>query len=332
MTDPRLHPAFSDISTFLHLPWVADPAGMAEAAPDFAIVGAPFDVAVTHRPGARFGPRAIRAASYLTHWSFNHLGFDIQPFHHLSGIDTGDAFCPPGAIEPAHDGIREKLAGILEACPRTIPIVLGGDHSITYPSAATVADHHGRRVGIVHFDAHADTATDSWGVSLSHGTPMRHLIENGHVAGKNFVQVGLRGYWPPPDVLEWMREQGMRSHLMREIEERGFDTVLQEAIEQALDGPDFVYLSIDVDVMDPAFAPGTGTPEPGGLSARETLRAARRIALEVPLVGMDVVEVSPPYDSSDITAEVAHRLVCEVISALAVRKRSGLPIGRPDWE
>ncbi len=323
MTDPRLHPAYSDISTFLHLPWVAEPGAIAAAQPDFAIVGAPFDVAVTHRPGARFGPRAIRNASNLTQWSLNHLGLGIEPMSFLKGIDAGDAACIPGDIERSHDAIRARVRSVLEAAPRCIPMVLGGDHSITYPSAATVADHHGRRVGIVHFDAHADAANDSWGVLLSHGTPMRRLIEGGHVAGRNFVQVGLRGYWPGPAVLEWMREQGMRSHFQSEIEERGFDAVLDDAIAQALDGPELIYLSVDVDVLDPAFAPGTGTPEPGGLSARELLRAVRRIALEVPLAAVDVVEVSPPYDPAGITAEVAHRVVLEAVSALAVRRRDG---------
>ncbi len=320
--DPRLHPAYSDISTFLHLPWVHEPAAIAAAKPDFAIIGAPFDVAVTHRPGARFGPRAIRGAGYLTMWSFHHLGLGIEPFKYLSGIDAGDALCIPGTIERSHDAIREKVRSVLEAAPGCRPIVLGGDHSITFPSAATVADHHDRKVGIVHFDAHADAADSSWGVSLSHGTPMRRLIEDGHVAGRNFVQVGLRGYWPPPDVLAWMAERGMRTHLMSEIEERGFDTVLRDAIEQALDGPELVYLSVDVDVLDPAFAPGTGTPEPGGLDARELLRAVRQVVLQVPFAGMDVVEVSPPYDGpGGITAEVAHRIVCEAISAMAVVKR-----------
>ncbi len=320
--DPRLHPAFSDISTFLHLPWVHDPAAIAEAKPDLAIVGAPFDVAVTHRPGARFGPRAIRAASYLTQWSFHHLGFRIQPFHYLTGIDAGDALCIPANIERSHEAIREKLGGILGAAPECLPVVLGGDHSITYPAAGVVADHHDRKVGIVHFDAHADTANDSWGVLLGHGTPMRRLIEDGHVAGRNFVQVGLRGYWPPPDVVDWMAEQGMRTHFMSEIEERGFDAVLEDAIEQALDGPEKVYLSVDIDVLDPAFAPGTGTPEPGGLESRELLAAVRRIVRELPLAGIDVVEVSPPYDGpGGITAEVAHRVVCEAISALAVVRR-----------
>ncbi len=320
MADPRLHPAYSDISTFLHLPWVHEPAAIAAAAPDIAIIGAPFDVAVTHRPGARFGPRAIRGASYLTQWSLHHLGLRVEPFKHLTGIDTGDALCIPGDIERSHEAIRAKVREVIEAAPATFPVILGGDHSITYPAASVIADAHDRKVGIVHFDAHADAADASWGVSLSHGTPMRRLIEGGHVAGRNFVQVGLRGYWPPPDVLAWMAEQGMRSHFMSEIEERGFEAVLREAVEQALDGPGFVYLSVDIDVLDPAFAPGTGTPEPGGLSARELLWAVRKLALDVPLVALDVVEVSPPYDSAGITAEVAHRVCLEVISGLAARR------------
>ena len=322
MTDARGHPAYSDISTFLHLPWVHEPTAIAEAQPDIAIVGAPFDVAVTHRPGARFGPRAIRDASNLTAGSFHHLGLRIEPFNYLTGIDAGDAYCVPGDIQRGHDGVRAKIGELLAASPRCVPIVLGGDHSITYPSAATIADHHDRKVGIVHFDAHADTADESFGVSLSHGTPMRRLIEGGHVAGKNFVQVGLRGYWPPPAVVEWMAAQGMRSHFMSEIEERGFDAVIKDAIEEALDGPDLIYLSVDVDVLDPAFAPGTGTPEPGGLSARELLRAVREITLRVELAALDVVEVSPPYDTAGITAEVAHRVCCEAISALAARRRA----------
>ncbi|MGE5595857.1 MAG: agmatinase [Hyphomicrobiales bacterium] len=321
MDNDRGLPAFAGIPTFVHLPWAESPEAIREHAPDVAIVGVPFDVAVTHRPGARFGPRAIRAASNLTAGALNHLGLGIEPLRYMSAIDAGDAMSIPGDIARSHDAIREKLRGLYAAAPNVVPFVLGGDHSITYPPASVVAGHHGRRVGIVHFDAHADTANDSWGVSLSHGTPMRRLIEGGHVAGRNFVQVGLRGYWPPPETLEWMREQGLRTHFMREIEERGFDAVLQTAIEEALDGPELVYLSVDVDVMDPAFAPGTGTPEPGGLSARELLRAVREIVLRVPLAGLDVVEVSPPYDPAGITAEVAHRVCLEALSALAFRRR-----------
>jgi arginase family enzyme len=143
------------------------------------------------------------------------------------------------------------------------------------------------------------------------------------VAGHNFVQVGLRGYWPPPEVLAWGREQGMRTHFMQEIWERGTRAVLNQVIAEALDGPDAVYLSIDIDVLDPSFAPGTGTPEPGGLAPVDLLRMVRQIALDTNLVGMDVVEVAPPYDSADITVNNAHRLIWEALAGMAVRRRDG---------
>jgi agmatinase len=174
-------------------------------------------------------------------------------------------------------------------------------------------------MGIVHFDAHADTGADQWGSLLGHGTPMRRLLEEGWVHGRNFVQVGLRGYWPERETFDWMREQGFRWHTMAEIEERGAEAVIADAVDEALDGPDCIYLSVDIDVVDPGMAPGTGTPEPGGILARELLRAVRHIVGRVDLVGMDVVEVSPPYDQSEITAMLAHRVVLEAISALALK-------------
>ena len=179
---------------------------------------------------------------------------------------------------------------------------------------------------MVHFDAHADAANSTWGVLRSHGTPMRRLIESGHIAGRNFVQVGLRGYWPPPETLEWMKRNGLRSHFMTEIEERGAEAVVADAIAEALDGPEVIYLSIDIDVIDPGMAPGTGTPEPGGMLTRELLRAVRQVVSSVELVGMDVVEVAPVYDVSEVTAAAAHRCVLEALSALASRRReAGIP-------
>ena len=219
--------------------------------------------------------------------------------------------------------IARKVAQVLEA--KALPFVLGGDHSITLPSATAVADAWGRgKVGIIHFDSHADTAPDSFGGSLiAHGSPMRRLIESGAVAPRNFVQIGLRGYWPPQEVWEWMEAQGMRWHLMAEIEERGFDVVIDEAIDQALDGPEYIYLSVDIDVLDPGFAPGTGTPEPGGITPAQLLRAVRNIVSRVELVAMDMVEVSPPYDDPGaVTAEVAHRVVLEAITGLAAKRAS----------
>jgi agmatinase len=286
------------------------------------IVGAPFDMAVTNRPGARYGPRAIRAASNLGR-GIHHLELGVQPLRTLRAFDYGDASIIPSDIDRSHEAIRLKVGEV--AATGALPIVLGGDHSITLPSATAVADAVGRgRLGVVHFDAHADTAPDNWGVLLGHGTPMRRLIESGAVPGKSFVQVGLRGYWPPPDVFEWMQAQEMRWHQMDEIVRRGFDAVLDDAIAEALDGPELIYLSVDVDVLDPAFAPGTGTPEPGGLTSLQLLGAIRRIVMQTNVVGIDVVEVAPAYDGPGaITAEVAHRVVLEALSALAKKRATG---------
>jgi agmatinase len=152
---------------------------------------------------------------------------------------------------------------------------------------------------------------------------MRRLIESGAIPGRNFVQLGLRGYWPPKETLDWMREKQMRWHLMGDMLDRGVERVIAQAIEEALDGPEFIYLSIDIDVLDPGFAPGTGTPEPGGMQPADLLRAIRRIALATNLVAVDVVEVSPPYDHAEITAQNANRCILEAISALAVKKSRG---------
>jgi formimidoylglutamase len=288
---------------------------------DCAIVGAPFDDAVSHRPGARFGPRAIREANYGT-GSLNSLQLDVEPFEVLTVVDAGDANIVPAWIDRGHALIYRKVREVAET--GAIPFVLGGDHSITWPAATAIAELRGpRSIGIVHFDAHADTANDDWGVLAGHGTPMRRLIESGAVKGKNFVQVGLRGYWPPVETFDWMKENGLRYHFMREIEERGAEAVIADAIDEALDGPDLIYLSVDIDVIDPGMAPGTGTPEPGGMLTREVLRAVRQIVGRVELAGMDVVEVSPPYDHAQLTAMAANRTVLEAISALAVKKRDG---------
>jgi agmatinase len=312
-------PSYVGLPSFQKLPWVTDADALARRRPHVAIVGAPFDDAVSHRPGARFGPRAIRAASYHAGW-INSLQLGIEPYEWLDVVDAGDAPVTPMDIERGHHVIEQKVLEV--ASSGAIPIVLGGDHSITYPSASAVARHVAPRgLGIVHFDAHADAANATWGNLRSHGTPMRRLIESGAVAGRNFVQVGLRGYWPGPETLDWMAGQGMRWHLMTEIEERGAEAVVAEAIEQALDGPEVVYLSVDIDVIDPGMAPGTGTPEPGGMLTRELLRAIRQVVGAVELAGMDVVEVSPPFDHAEVTAAAAHRSVLEAISALAARRR-----------
>jgi agmatinase len=308
----------------MKLPWIPDAAELRARNVDVAIVGAPFDDAVSHRSGARFGPRAIREAQY-TSGSIHSLQQGNEPFEILTVVDAGDANIVPSWIDRAHALIYRKVREV--AATGAIPIVLGGDHSITWPSATAVADvRRPGSIGIVHFDAHADTAMDDWGVLAGHGTPMRRLIESGAVLGRNFVQVGLRGYWPPVETFEWMQEQGMRWHLMREIEERGAEAVIDDAIAEALDGPDAVYISVDIDVIDPGIAPGTGTPEPGGLLPREVLRAVRRIAAAVDIAGMDIVEVSPPYDHAEVTAMAANRIALELISALAAKRQAGDPV------
>ena len=317
-------PTYVGPTTFMNLPWITDPEELRRRKVDVAVIGAPFDDAVSHRPGARFGPRAIREAQY-TSGAIHSLQLDVDAFDLLTVVDAGDANIVPAWLERGHALIYRKVREVAET--GAIPIVLGGDHSITWPSATAVAEiRRPGSVGIVHFDAHADTANDDWGVLAGHGTPMRRLIESGAVLGKNFVQVGLRGYWPPLDVFEWMQENGLRYHFMKEIEERGADAVVDDAIAEALDGADSIYLSIDVDVVDPGLAPGTGTPEPGGLMTRELLRAIRRIVAAVDLAGMDIVEVSPPYDHAEQTAMIANRAALEAISALAVKRRDGATV------
>jgi agmatinase len=314
-------PTYVGPTSFMKLPWISDAAELARRKPDVAIIGAPFDDAVSHRPGARFGPRAIREAQY-TSGSIHSLQLGVEPFEVLDVVDAGDANIIPAWIDRAHALIYRKVRDV--AASGAIPIVLGGDHSISWPSATAIAEiRRPGSIGIVHFDAHADTANEDWGVLAGHGTPMRRLIESGAVRGSNFVQVGLRGYWPPIEVFEWMKSQGMRCHFMHEIEERGSEAVVADAIAEALDGPDCVYLSLDIDVIDPGMAPGTGTPEPGGMLTREVLRAIRQIVSSVELCGMDIVEVSPPYDHAETTAMIANRAALEAISALAVKKLAG---------
>ena len=324
--DDELHPSYIGMPTYLGTPFAVNSKELKSMNADIAIIGAPVDMGVGNRPGARYGPRAIRQADY---WpkpaklsNLYHLNLEVFPLKEMNVVDFGDANCPPSSLEKSHEAVENKVTEALDA--DTIPIVLGGDHSITWPSATAVAKKYGYgNVGMVHFDAHADTRESSYGdVLVGHGSPMRRLIESGAIPGKNFVQVGLRGPWPPPVDQKWMKDQGMRWHLMAEIEKKGFDSVLEIAISEALDGPDKLYISVDVDVMDPAFAPGTGTPEPGGISSLELLRAIREIVLSKGMVAMDVVEVAPVYDQpGDITAQAAHRCIYEAISALAKRNR-----------
>ncbi len=312
-------PAYGRGGTFAQLPLVLDPAELAGA--DVAILGAPTDELVTNRPGARFGPRAIRNADYL--WGSSRPGMDVglDPFEVLTVVDHGDIEVVPGYAEPIHRALKEAVASIRSA--GAVPLVLGGDHSIAHPDVGAVAASVAPELlGLIHFDAHADDAYEE--PRLNHGTPLRLLVEEGSLRGEHIVQVGLRGYWPPPSDFEWARSQGFRWHLMEEVIERGADDVVGDVLEEMNDVR-HVFLSVDVDVCDPAFAPGTGTPEPGGMQARELLRAVRRIASALPIAGAEVVEVSPPYDQAEITALLAHRVIVEVLSGMALRKAGRQP-------
>jgi agmatinase len=288
---------------------------------DVVIVGAPFDGGTSHRPGTRFGPQAIRTTDYLPHdGSRPSLALRTDGLRELRVVDAGDVEMYSGDIGTALPLLEAAVEKVARA--GAIPIVLGGDHSIAYPDAKGVANVLGAgRVSMLHFDAHADTGNIEFGSLWGHGQPMRRLIESAAVRGDRFLQIGLRGYWPGPETLDWMASHDMRSYEMSEIEARGLTACLDEAFEIATDACDGVFLSVDIDVCDPAHAPGTGTPEPGGITARQLLDAVRRICLELPVVGVDVVEVSPPYDSADITAALANRVVLESLSAIARRRR-----------
>ncbi|MCC5574194.1 agmatinase [Microtetraspora sp. AC03309] len=296
-----------------------DPGSYAGA--DVVILGAPFDGGTSHRPGARFGPNAIRQTCYLPHdGSRPSLAMRVDALQDVRVLDAGDVETYAGDIEGSLRAIEDAVARI--SASGAIPIVLGGDHTIALPDATGVARHHGfGRISMLHFDAHADTGHIEFGHLHGHGQPMRRLIESGAIRGDRFLQIGLRGYWPGPDILDWMADQRMRSYEMTEIVHRGLDTCLTEAYGIALDECDGVYLSVDVDVCDPGHAPGTGTPEPGGLTSRQLLDAVRRTCYELPVVGVEIVEVAPPYDHADITAYLGNRVVLEALSGIARRRR-----------
>lgn len=310
--------------TFLGIPRcdLADPTSYAGL--DVVIVGAPIDSGTSYRSGAKFGPQAIRMGDYLSHDGQRpHLALRVDALQELKIADAGDLLMPPGNLEDALAVLQDATEKISRA--GAIAVVLGGDHSIASADVAGIASHRGKgKISMIHFDAHADTADLQMGALVGHGTPMRRLIDAGFVRGDRFLQLGLRGYWPDGETLDWMRDQGMRSYEMTEIHHRGLTAVLDESFAILTDQCDGVFLSVDIDVVDPGMAPGTGTPEPGGMTSRELLEAVRRICLELPIVGIDVVEVAPPFDSADITAILANRVVLEALSAIA-KRRSGVP-------
>ena len=311
-------PAF----TFLGIPAcdLDDPKSYQGA--DVIIVGAPIDSGTSHRSGAKFGPQAIRGGDYLPHDGERpHLALRTDGLKDLKVFDAGDLLMPGGDLVASLAVLREATEKISRA--GAIAVVLGGDHSIASADVAGIANHLGHgKVSMIHFDAHADTGEITFGSLVGHGQPMRQLIESGAVKGNKFFQIGLRGYWPPEDILAWMAKQEMRSYEMSEIVARGFDVIMEEVMKDAIKDVEGIFLSVDIDVVDPGSAPGTGTPEPGGLTSRQLLDAVRKIAIELPVVGMDVVEVAPAYDHADITALLANRVVLEALSGIAARRKA----------
>src|SRR5689334_23379040 len=319
----RLGGMFGPDVTFLGVPRcdLDDPSTFTGA--DVVIIGAPYDAGTSYRAGARFGPKMIRTTDYLDHDSSRpHLALRVDPLRDMRVVDAGDILMPGVEGKAALDALEAAVRTAAEA--GAIPLILGGDHTITWPDVTGVARARGwGRVSVIHFDAHADTGDVQYGSLIGHGLPMRRLIESGACRGDRFLQLGLRGYWPEPPTLDWMAAQGMRSYEMHEIVWRGLVVCLEEAFRIAVDECDGVFVSVDIDVTDPGSAPGTGTPEPGGFTPRQLLDTVRRIAIELPVVGIDVVEVSPPYDSSDVTAFLANRVVLEMLSGVAHRRGGG---------
>ncbi len=304
-------PDFAGLLTYGGVPYTQDPAELAGF--DVAIVGAPTDDLVSDRPGTRFAPRAIRAASCPPG---PHMEAKVDAFEVLKIVDYGDAAVLPADWARTHEAIAKTVTEVLNA--GAIPIVLGGDHSIAEPDIRSAAAKHGP-VGLIHFDTHTDTGKEVFGVEVSHGTPMYRLVEEGSIDAKRYVQIGLRGYWPGDEEFGWQADKGITAIPMHDVHRDGIDAAVTRAIEVVGDGP--VFISVDIDVLDPAFAPGTGTPEPGGMTSTDLLNACRKIAAQVDLVGADLVEIIPTgVGSADITALAGDRIVRELLTGVAIRR------------
>ena len=304
-------PEYLGLLTFAGVPYTEDPAELDGF--DVAIVGAPMDDLVSDSPGTRFAPRAIRGAGF---GPGRHLEAKLDPFAELRVVDFGDAPVIPADAVRSHAAIEATVGQVLAA--GALPFVLGGDHSITEPAVRACAAAHGP-VGMVHFDTHTDTGEEVFGVELSHGTPMRHLVDEGHVVGARYAQIGLRGYWPGEAEFAWQAANGITSLFMHDVRDLGIREVLRRAIGAVGAGP--TYLTVDVDVLDPAFIPGTGTPEPGGMTAVDLLLAVRMVATELDVIGVDVVEVIPTgVGSDDYSALVADRIIREALTGIALRR------------
>jgi agmatinase len=309
------------IPTFFRKPVALTPEDLKAGKVDVAILGAGVDMGSGMR-GAAFGPNAFRTADKYLGWgaySDANLHVMVDWEKELTVVDYGDAPVDYLSAERSMEPIRKMVREV--ASTGAIPIVIGGDHSLEYPNVSGVADVYGKaNVGVIHFDAHYDASDVDDGHLISHGNPIRRLVNEGHVLGKNYIQVGLRGYWPGKAGFEWMREQGMRYHTMAEVERDGWARVMERVLTEAAEGTQYLYVSLDIDVLDPAYTPGTGTPEPGGLTTRELFPLVRALCADQRIVGFDLVEFNPLADPGYTTGLNADRLVRQCLTGLAMRK------------
>ncbi len=301
-------PRFSGIGSFMRLPQVTQMQGV-----DAAIVGIPFDTGVSYRIGGRFGPSAVREASRLLRPY--HVEHEIEIFDHLSVVDAGDVSVIPGNIQASYAAMVKGLAPILDA--GVVPLAIGGDHAITLGELRAVAARHGP-VGLIDFDSHTDTWDNYWGERYTHGTWCKRAIEEGLIDTTRAVQLGIRGSLYGSEDRGGARALGLHLIPTEELLSRGVDDVLPEVRTRVGDGP--VFLTFDIDFVDPGFAPGTGTPEVGGPTSRDALRLVRGL-YGIDLVGFDLVEVQPQYDHGEVTSLLAGTLLHEFLALLALRRR-----------
>ncbi|WP_018640182.1 agmatinase family protein [Parafrankia elaeagni] len=314
--------AYSGIPTFMGVPFCLNQEDLRAGQVDVAVFGAPLDSSSGHR-GAAYGPRAIRADEryiFNTPELLVSASTRVSPFNVLRVVDYGDAPVDIFSVENSLPSIGGMVREVVDV--GAVPVIIGGDHSLMIASVGALADLYGPdKVGVVHFDAHPDCHEHIFGHRVTHGTPIWRLIEEKAMPGRNFFQIGLRTPSGPDDrLLNWMRRNGLRTHFMAEIDRIGAAAVIDRVIEEIQAGPEFVYLSLDIDVLDPAYAPGTGTPEPGGLTPRELFPALRRICAETNVIGIDVVEVAPHLDPGYSTTMNARRAIFEGITGLAMKK------------
>jgi agmatinase/guanidinopropionase len=295
----REFPRFSAVKTFFRLPQ----AGLNEGY-DVGIVGVPYDGGVSYRPGARFAPTKVREMSSLGRAFSWARGEDV--FARLKVADAGDCSTVPIDMKQTYEKIEAHFGAMLKAGKRFVAV--GGDHSMTLPILRAVRRHVGRPVTLIHFDAHLDTYPAAWGCEYHHGAFARHAIEEGLIDPKKSWQFGLRGPLAGGDDLDLVRRHGVHSTTVDDIRIGGLEAFLTRL--PVFDGP--TYITYDIDCLDPAYAPGTGTPVPGGLTTYETQRIFRALKIEN-LVGCDTVELSPPYDHSDITALAVVDAVFEML-------------------